>query len=392
MTYLKRFSVLSLVLTFIMSLASVGIASAQEGEFCFGMDEDDCELYYELASEVNQPTSTAFDATFDADISGSGDAEIDDFQFTVLMNGAYSVDTDAYDEAIAEFAEVELLDISPRVLLELLRGQLAAVDAELEIDYVLPPEAGIPPIGPFNLWLVDGVGYVDFTPLSAFDQSLTGTFGIDMIDLIVVPLEGIEAEVLVDAIESFNDGFADGFDADDFGEDDPFSAFGEGFALGTMLEEDDLADAISIERVDDEEINGFDTVVFETTIDLAEIYAIDALAEQFYAQIATTGDFEDISSEELQEALVAAFEGSTFTITEAFDPETGYLIQNSAVGEFNLDIAPIAELDGDSAEGTFTFDFEFVFTRDDIDNVGDIELPEDAEVIPVEDLMQMGGF
>ncbi|MEL6526773.1 MAG: hypothetical protein AAFQ07_13805, partial [Chloroflexota bacterium] len=272
-SYLKRFSALSLVMALVISVMSVGVTSAQD-EFCFGLDDDDCELYYEIVAEAPQPVSTAFDASFGADIAGTGEFEIDPISFTLTANGAYIVDEDAYEEAIDEFAEVELLDVSPRVILNLLRGQFEAIDAELEIDYEFPAELGVPPLGPFNLYITDGVGYVDFTPFSVFDPSLEGTYGVDMFDLIEVPLEGVEAEVLLEALEEIADSLED-FDPSDMdGGQDPMTAFTEGFNsglnTGAILSEEELEDAFTLERLDDDEINGFDVVVFQTTIDFAE--------------------------------------------------------------------------------------------------------------------------
>lgn len=393
-SYLKRFSGLSLVVALVMTLMSVGVTSAQDDP-CFGLDEDNCELYYETVEDQPQPVSTAFDASFGADIAGTGDFEVDPISFTLTANGAYVVDEDAFEEAVDEFAGLELLDVSTRDILNLLRGQLGSVSAELEIDYEFPPEAGIPPIGPFNLYIADGAGYVDFTPFSVFDPSLEGTFGLNFIDLIEVPLEGVEAEVLVEALEDLGDALSE-LEAGDFeGADNPFEAFGEGFNSGlenAMIDPEDLEGAFTLERLDDAEINGFDVIVFQTSIDFAELFAVDAVAEQAYNQAVTTGLPEDISLEDFQDALIEAFDGSELTIVEAYDSEDGFLIETSLSGELNIVAAPLATLTGEEAEGDVTIIFESVFTRDQINEIEDIELPSDAEEIPVEQLLGITGF
>ncbi|MEL7434591.1 MAG: hypothetical protein AAFN11_11645, partial [Chloroflexota bacterium] len=350
----------------------------------------------EILEDVAQPQSTAFDASFGADIAGTGEFEIDPISFTLTANGAYIVDEDAYEEAIDEFAEVELLDISPRVILDLLRGQFEAIDAELEIDYEFPAELGVPPLGPFNLYITDGVGYVDFTPFSVFDPSLEGTYGVDMFDLIEVPLQGVEAEVLLEALEEIANSLED-FDPSDMdGGENPFDAFAEGFNSGldsATLTEEDLEDAVTLERLDDAEINGFDVVVFQMSFDFAELFAIEAAAQQAYDQAIQSGLPEDeVSFEDFQDALIEAFDGSEMTIVTAYDSEDGYMVETSVAGDFIIQAAPIASLTGDQVEGELSFIFESVFTRDDINDVDEIDLPSDAEEIPVEQLLGITGF
>ena len=51
---------ISLALTLMLLLGLVGTSFADEGE-CFGLGEEDCELYYELSENAEHPLSSAFE-------------------------------------------------------------------------------------------------------------------------------------------------------------------------------------------------------------------------------------------------------------------------------------------------------------------------------------------
>lgn len=375
MKFLNRFMALSLVLVLVLSWA--GATYAQD-DFCLGLSDDDCELYYDLSGNAELPESTAFDMVVDVE----ADADGEEIAFAFDVSGAYVLDVDAIEDAVDEFNETPVLEVSASTFLDLMRGTVSGFDAELEIDYAFPPEMGVPPLGPFNLWLVDGIGYVDLSPAAMFDPSLEGIYGVDLFDLIEVPLENV---LIGDLFEGL-DGMTGGDFSMDGGDDNPFNNTMAGFNAGADLSEEDIASFFSIERADDDTVNGTDVVVFVSTLDFGAVMAVDAIAEVAYESAVQSGLPSDISQEDFVDAIAESFDGSVVTVTEKFDESTGYGIQTMVVADITLDIEPLAELTGDSDEGVVTALTTIEFTRSDINAVDAIEVPEDAQVIPVEAL------
>lgn len=386
MKKLSRFIILALSLSLILSLA--GISFAQEDNPCLGLDEDDCELYYELAEDVEKPLSSAFTLAIDTDGSiTEADAEPETFAASFDLSGAYIVDEAAVEAAFDEFSDVNVLDVSARSFLNLFRGTLDGFDAELELDYEFPEEMGVPPIGPFNLWLVDGVGYVDFTPFSMFDPSLTGINGVNIFDLVEVPLQNVEMGDLIESLEDVGDFNMDDMFGTDMGDDDenPFETF-----MPADINEEDIATFVTVERLADETVDGTDVAVFVTTIDLAAAMEVDAIVSQAYQGAVQSDLPEDISEEEFGQALAEALAGSVMTVTEKIDTETAISMQVIVDVNMTVDVAPFAALTNEEEEGSVVFNMTADFTRSDVNAVDAIELPEGAQEIPVEALL--GGF
>jgi|GEM_PF-5998112 len=400
MKNLIRSVVLALALTLLLGIATTGYA--QEDDYCFGLGEEDCALYYELAESAEFPLSSAFELNVSTNIEVDFPDEQDELAFGIFVNGAYTIDADAVETAVDEFNNTPILDVSARTFLNLARNTVGSFDAELSLDYDFPPEAGVPPIGPFNVWLVDGVGYIDFTPFQAFDPSLEGVYGVDLFDFIEVPLSQV---VLGDFFAEF-EGMSGGGDFDF----DPSEIFDEngnivietGFDEETLasfessfdasdMSMEDLGAFVSVERLDDETVDGVDVVVYVTSIDLEAAMQVEAIAAQAYASAVESGLPEDeVSEEEFSAALAEALVGSTITVTEKIDPETGIGMAVVVEANINLDIAPIAALSGDQEEGSMTISVLTEFIRSDVNAVDEIVLPEGATEIPVEALL--GGF
>ncbi len=384
MKKISRFIILALSISLVLSLA--GISFAQD-DLCLGLDEDDCELYHELAEDAEVPVSSAFAVSIDTDgsIEENGN-DPEEFSASFDLSGAYVIDEEAVDAAWEEFGDVDVLDVSARSFLDLFRGTLEGFDAELELDYAFPQELGVPPIGPFNLWLVDGVGYVDFTPFSMFDPSLTGVNGINIFDLVEVPLQNVEMGDLLEGLEDAADFSMDDMLGTDMGDDtNPFESF-----MPANISEDDIASFATMERLDDETVDGVDVAVFVTTIDLAAAMQVDAIVSQAYQGALQSDLPEEISEEEFGEALAEALAGSVVTVTEKIDTETAINMQTIVEVNMILDIEPFAAAMGEQEEGSLTFNMTVDFSRSDVNAVDAIELPENAQEIPVEALL--GGF
>lgn len=377
---------ITFVLTIVLMLSLMGTSFAQQDE-CFNLSAEDCDLYYQFSTSGEMPLSSAFglDIAFAGSMEEAGTSQ--DLEMALFFDGAYVVDSEAIDTAVAEFSDTPLLDVSARTFLDLMRGTVSGVDVELAVDYEFPPELGVPPLGPIQLWLVDGIGYMDLTPFAAFDPSLEGVYGVNLFDLIEVPLEQVR---MGDILALF-----DGMDMGGMGMSSDPEATNALAGLGTTnpfanfmpdIKPEDIMSAITLERADDSSVDGHDVAVFVTTVDLSALMQVEGISSIAYQSAAQSGMPDSISETDFAEALAQAFDG-TIVVTEKFDLETGTGLQTIVVGDFNIDAAPFAALTGEQTDGTIAMTFTWDFALSNVNNVDAIEAPEDAQIIPVEALL-----
>ncbi len=375
-------------------LASAGSVFAQDfdQEPCLGLDEADCELYYGF-QETGLPESTAFDLTVD----GRFDAEGDTFEFGVSASGAYVLDAAAATAAADAFGEVSVLDVSPRDFIELADGTVSAFDAELSLDINGIPGVsdmtGGEPFPTIDLWLVDGVAYADLTILGNLmgDPSLAGVYGLDVFDITTTLLEDVTLADLLP--EDMGMGGMD--DMGGMGMMGPQEAFTQGFTqgfnAGMALSDEDIASFATLTRLDDEEADGMTLAVFQTEVDVSAVFDVPAIRQQIIASIEAqdTSLPGDVSTEEFVDALARALEGSTTTVIERYDMESGYLVSSEITSTTTVDPAPFAELEPEGFTGEeqpINVTLTINFVRSNINGVEAIELPEGAQVVPPEAL------
>lgn len=375
-------------------LVGVGSVFAQDMgmgdmEPCLGLSEEDCELYYEY-QYAGLPESTAFDAT----IAGVIDAEGESMEFSVGLSGAYVLDAAAATAAADAFAEVGVLDVSPRDFIELADGTVSAFDAELSLDINGIPGVtdmtGGEPFPTIDLWLVDGVAYADLTIVGTLmgDPTFAGVYGLDVFDIVTVLLEDVTLGDLIP--EDMGMGGMDGMGGMGMmGAQDAFTeGFNQGFQqgmMGAMMSEEDLMTFVTVERLDDEQADGMTLNVFQTTVDISGVFAVPMIREQVITSIEQQGGIDDMDVNVFVDALAAATAGSTVTVTERYDSESGYLVSFDMNMDFTLDPAPFAELDPEGFTGEempVTVNITFDFARNSINGIDAIELPEGAQVVP----------
>jgi hypothetical protein len=369
-----------------MSLA--GSVFAQE-TLCLNLSETDCELYTGLMESAKFPLSTAFELNIDgAMVVGDIPQPV---EFNVLATGAYVFDSVEAEAAIAKFADLSVLDVSLGSILDVTDGVFSAFDAELNVQMTLPPDMGGSAFGPFDFWLVDGAGYMDMTPVGVLsgDPNMAGVMGVDVFDFIEVPLGELKLGDIFERLNSMGDDFEPG-DFNMMNDENPFQNVFAQFA--NQMTEEDLASFISMERLPDETVNGTNVVVFQTTIDFAAIFEVEAIRNQIAAQMEMQGTEmpEGMDIDTIMSALAKSLAGSTMTVVEKIDPQTAYGIATSITIDLTIDPAPFNAIEDTGMTEPIEFDLTMEMTWTDINSVQSIELPEDAQLIPVETLL--GGF
>lgn len=376
---------------FALFFGLIGSATAQQAPICLGLGEEDCALYNSLTMDSALPTSTAFELDTNVTVSG---ATPEPAVFDVLLTGAYVFDEAEAQAAVDAFGALSVLDVNLRSLLDLTEGVVDAFDAELTVDLSGLPEGstlGLP-ITELNLWLVDGIGYLDLTQLAMLlGPDAEGVFGIDPFELIETPLTGVTMERLFALGEMMGSGFGNPA-LNPAGGNDAVDAFTQGFQqgfqagmAGAALTEEDLAGFATVERLADED----GLAVFVTTIDLAATLNADFVREQTIASIEQAGLPENVEAEALVDAISASFAGSTVTVTERFNVEEGLFVSGDFVMDMTFNLSTIAEALGEMPEEEMVLDIDVtsIFTRSDINAVEAITLPEGATIVPLGQLM-----
>lgn len=354
---------------------------------CFGLDQADCDLYYDLQM-AGLPESTAFEASFDIDIDIDGDQ----LSLVIDASGAYVLDMMRIDTALDNFGALGLLDVSPRDVLVLLEELVSSFNAELSFDLNRIPGimdlTGGQPLPPISLWLVDGIAYADLTLIANFlmgDPSSAGVYGVDVFEIVNSLLADV---TLADLIPSDTD--MDGFgmmtpqDAfmQGFGE-----GFNQGFMMGATLTEDQMNELVNIVRLDDEELDGATIAVFEATLNLNAFVTSDFFRPQIMQILEAEPLPADVTSDQLFDAINTALSDSTFVVTERYDLDTLHLLSLEALADVIINPEPFAQLDpqgfsGDEQPLRFTFGFNF--QRNSINAVEAIELPEGSQIVPLD--------
>ncbi|MEL6268431.1 MAG: hypothetical protein AAFR22_01345 [Chloroflexota bacterium] len=392
-----------LILSLVLLLSFSSVASAQSGdfEFCGDLSAEDCDLYYSFFEEHTPIASGGFDMVIDGAVTADGTT----FDATINVDGAFVYNLDEYNDYLTTIEDLTLLDISVDLLLAWLEAGVDAFDGELFIE-VTPPAmfAFMLPVETvdLDLWLVDGVGYVDLTPLGllAEDPTIAGIYGVDALQAMR------DAMGMVTLGQIFDEMDGDDMDGGDFDFDDFNFEDNEGFqqfqnqleSQEAFQDADVLGEFITFTRMEDSEVDGVAVAVFQTEVDFAALFASEAVLEAIEANIPEE-DMEDVDIETLIPALQESIAGSTFVVTESYGLGDGILYASALEANIIVDPAPFMAMEaGMSDMGTadamieeepIQVEVSIDLIRFDINALEEVTVPADATILTTEDLMQM---
>ena len=367
---------------------------AQIDGFCGDLSAEDCDLYTSFET-TTLPTSVALTADFALDAVAEGEA----ISFAFTANGAYIYDVASVTDYVDSLRDLPITDLSVGTVYNWLAAGIKAFNGELLINITASPEAGLPLEEiPVNLWIVDGVGYVDLAPYAMFDPTFDGVYGVDLFEVADFGLSQVTIGDLIDGLEDAGlneavmEGLDGGFDVE--GEGNPFDMMMNNMSAQTISAEDAAA-FVTIRREANETIDGVEVAVFISELDLASVFEVEAVRDQLIAQFEMQGTLpEGVSAEDFADALSASFsDDSSFLITEMYGIEDGYLYSTTLVLDLSIDPVPLAAVMGQEADASgasgapVTVQMNFDIKRSDFNAVESIEVPADATVIPLEALI-----
>lgn len=384
---MRKLLIFTLILAAVLTISGAALAQ-DDYEFCGSLSEADCALFNSMG-EAALPGSTAFTALLDQEVTVPGEEPL---AFQVALSGAYVLDREGLDANYEAFANIGVLDFNLRDFFETFDTSLEAFDAELLIDLTIgDPMADNIDV---QLWLVDGVGYVDLTPLEAMDPSLTGVVGMDIVDSLLFGLEQVSIGDLMALAEASDDMMMMG------GGDEVSEAFAQGFSSG-FQNQPDVSDEegiafveaiLDVSRAEDAVIDGTDVAVFTLDIDLAELFASEVFLEGTRLNLP---DDAGISAEEFQQVMIdGVAQDSTISVNYSIEPESGTLYGLEVMTDLSIDAAVFAEAFGEEMgeeDGMITVSQTMTFERSNVNGVEAITLPEGASTVNIQELMMMMG-
>ena len=358
----KKLLVLFALVIMIVPLASVNAQSMVEGiDFCEIMDSDpDCQLLVDSTEAMATLGSFAFDMGLNYDIAMDGDMPqgMDNMSFGLSGNGMLAINM----EAFSTLQDLAMTDMQAYMAqLPTLMDQIfSGIEGEAYLVVTLPDMmqamVGTTEL-PLNLLAKDGQYVVDVKALEdALGEDPSGLewAGIDLSGAFEVMLSDFD-----------------------------FSSMYTDEQLSSMMNFDAAAigEAMTITRLADSEVNGVPTAVFEMTFDYGVMLDSMGLRDMLTEIYTDAG----MSPAEI-DGIVAMLEGISITVNQHIGLEDNY---NYRV-DISMDMAMDGEMMGASDLDSMTLGFDMWMEMSDFNAPVDIQLPENAMIMPFEMMMGAG--
>ena len=337
-------------LVFALLLFPLSIASAQTDDesavYCSTLSPEDCEILALNEALGKQNTSAAFEITANADISlDYGGMPTENTSIVVTGTGKLATDTEAFDD----WSNVDS-DVSLEAVVDILERVFKGIEGELSLSITSTTDATIDLT--LNMRMRDGVYLLDAATLEGLMGESMG--GMEWL--------GFDTSGAVSSLAS---------------EEELSSAIG----LATVTNEPEMEAYTSIVRLPDSEIDGISVAVFEYDFDMASV-AADFDMQDMMHMAGSDAPLDEASVDNMMSMLSAMRISGleligledyqtyrmTFDIEMTFD---GATMDDPDIGSMSMLISAVVDL------------------RDHNLDV-DVEIPEDAFVMPLAMLMQMG--
>lgn len=340
---------LLLVLLLLTVVSGAALAQTTTGEvYCGDLSADDCAILEQSQTAMQNLTAASFDLFVDVQIEAEGEQ----MPISLVGSGAYSgLDRNAD------------LSLDGMAALTALRG----FNAELMLTATLPQslveESESPNTLTLELRLVDGVGYLNFDPLQPLinDPQFTGWGGLD--------LAGLIGALLEDNPEIFNE----------LGS----MAAGSGVnpEMFTNMDTQAVEQYLTITRTDE---GSGANATFETTVDFAGLLADPAFQDTLRQQMDASGQgMTEADQQEAFDQVSSAFQDATLLIRQEVDTASGRTASLSV--EFDVAVTDAEDpSENGSAAVTAMIDYDY-------ENVPTLTAPENASVLPYQQLLGMVG-
>lgn len=389
-----------ILLVAVLALMPAGALFAQDAPpvLCGDLEAEDCEILETAAAADSEVTEASYDFEINFELSDIPELPFEQLAFNWVQQATYVTDPALSDKITAY---VETLDADAMgdvsVLSDVLSMVIGGVDTQQafvitladETASLLSSEMGMPIPTEFGLEyaLIDGVIYVNVSDLAEFIPELAGMPFQGWVGTELAPiLDLVLAEVAADPEAMAAMG--------------PIGAAiagGMGSASTASGQPEAFDQFVSVTRLDDDEIDGEPVAVFETVFDFVEFASSPefieyvkeqvAMAEMMGADAPSEADIEEME-EMMPQIAPMVFEGLNYSLRQAIGEESGYTLETDSLMEWDLSSVMAMADAGDSSA---YFGFSMETNTYDQNNVGSIEPPEGAFVVPAQMLLSMMG-
>jgi hypothetical protein len=405
-----RSKIASLLLVVLMVLASFVPAFAQSEPFCGELDPADCDLLTVATENMLEVASYRATANYSAILAGVPGMPLAEAAVNVAMDGAFSYSEEAL-AAAAELALVQgqedvanLMVESPELFVDFYNGLAfdMVIDLTLsdELAALLSADAGIeiPSALSIPLILKDGILYVDVTevaPLIEGMQEMEGWIGFELGRVIEAAAEQGMFEQAAASMDPSAMADAGAMDA---------ATMAALMSLqATLGDPSSFEKFMTVERVEDDEIDGAAVAVFVTKVDLLAFISSPEFIELVKGLAASGALGEDApSAADLDQALgmlgmmgPMIFQGLTSESSTAVSiDEPNYILGESTL--FSWDLTSLLQMAAMSGavpadqlpSGQSLIELSTIVVNSEIGVEQTIEAPADAQIVPAEAMMQ----
>jgi len=322
------------------------------------LEADDCQIMLQSEEVMSTVNSFAFDLSmaFDMLLEGEQMAGMGEMNFGIDGSGILSLDT----EALKQYQDMAMGDPAAAMdqMPAMLDSLFSAFEGEASIQITLPQMVAMMTGGateiPLNIVMKDGVYALDVASLEEAlgeDPSGMGWAGID--------LNG--------AFESMMD------------EVDLSSMGGGAMTSGLSgFSNETLQEAITITRLEDEDLEGTPVAVFEMVINYGALLTSDELSGMLESMYGEMG-----MDEEGTDMILTMLQDIEIYFTQYIGLEDSY---NYGM-EMSMDFALDGEMMGDPTMDSAAFSFYLWLGLNDFNTPVAVELPENAMIMPAGMLM-----
>ncbi len=370
----------SLLLLVLLLAVFSGTAMAQDlpQTFCGDLAESDCSILTDSATAMRGLTSAAFN--FQMDFGMSDIPEFDgDINFSLSGDGAYAIDPETLSALMASPEELmQNMENLPKILQDAIKA--ISADANLvmtlpqnlpDMDRPLPNKVGL------SLRMVDGIGYINLDKLAELDPSgdlPRGWQGLDIATLV--------GQALAQQTDMLEDMPNMGTSMD---------------AMSMFADPEFINRYITVTRAADVTVEGQSAAVFNMSIDLGALFSDPAYQEMLLGQIQSMTDSmgsSDMPSQsdldDIMKLYSTLFDGFVFNTTQTIGLDDHYVYQAGMTLDWALDFSSMGAAFGETSSPKMppiNINFDFQASLSQFNNAPEISAPEDAEMVPLGDLM-----
>jgi hypothetical protein len=385
---MKRFPTLILILALMVAFAAPTFA--QTGD-CGDLSEEDCEILYASAEAMQGVTSGTSSIWVDAQISNVPQTPFRQLAFDFSLDVTSSMNDEAAEMAMDLASAGGDMSMLAHHVSAILKGTAASVamttnfSDELVALLSTDPNVAWPASVALNLAMGDGIVYIDLSTLEAMmGEGAEGWLGVDVDPFVQGALQEVAADPATGGVVVVSGSTTSG---------------GPLFTqLGVLDPTGEVSQFLTIERLDDDEVDGEAVAVFSTGINW-DAFVQSVYFEQLIATLLMQADEGAMPTQaEIEQTVTigrmfgpALLENIQLELIEMVSLDSDYLVATDFTLFWDLnDLAMLAGMAGVEfeAEGDSVIFVSIMTSNSDLNEDVTIDIPADAFIVPAEMLLQ----